>query len=166
MAGSLTDMISLRRARYDELEKFCAWDLQAHARRFVTGGSLEIHQRDFPKDNTHYLAIVDTAGEPIGYFLLRVESGEDTVEFHRIVIERGAIGVGQGHTSNAAVLPGRARRIKGLARCVRRQSAWHSHIREARVPVVQVGACWWPDAAFLSKVVVSPRFTVRTQLPT
>lgn len=95
MAGSLTDMISLRRARYDELEKFCAWDLQAHARRFVTGGSLEIHQRDFPKDNTHYLAIVDAAGELIGYFLLRVESGGDTVEFHRIVIDRGARGVGQ-----------------------------------------------------------------------
>ena len=88
-------MVTLRPARYSELEKFCEMDLQSHARRFVTGGSLEIHQRDFHCDDTHYLSIVDVHDVLVGYFLLVVESDGETINFHRIVVDQDARGIGQ-----------------------------------------------------------------------
>jgi RimJ/RimL family protein N-acetyltransferase len=88
-------MITLRPAGYPELDRFCELDLQPHAVNFVTGGSLEVHQRDFVRDDTYYLSIIDADNGLLGYFLLFLENQGKTVQFHRIVIDQDARGVGQ-----------------------------------------------------------------------
>jgi RimJ/RimL family protein N-acetyltransferase len=88
-------MITLRPTGYKELDRFCELDRQPHAKDFVSGGSLEVHQRDFVRDDTSYLSIVDADNGLLGYFLLIVEDDGKTINFHRIVIDQKAQGVGQ-----------------------------------------------------------------------
>lgn len=88
-------MVSLRASRYEELEIFSGMDKQSHACQFINATSLATHRKNFADENFIYLSIEKTEGELIGYFILVVEEGRDSVEFRRILIDQNQRGVGQ-----------------------------------------------------------------------
>ncbi len=88
-------MISLRPSKKDELIIFVDLETQTHANRFVNSSDLETHQRNFNNPNVIYLSIENSKGELSGYFILLYEPDEESVEFHRILIDESKRGIGQ-----------------------------------------------------------------------
>lgn len=87
-------MTELREMRADELTALTAMDRDGDTREHITVYSLEEHQREFARDDIVYLSIV-ADGELAGYFILRLEDDEDSVEFRRIVVAHKGQGIGQ-----------------------------------------------------------------------
>lgn len=89
------EMILLRPSRKNELVVFDQIDRQSHASNFITQVDLNAHRSYFDELNITYLSIENDEGELAGYFVLVLESGNRSLEFRRICIDRRKRGVGQ-----------------------------------------------------------------------
>ncbi len=87
--------VQLRRARIDELPRVVELEGQPHAERFITPASLAEHQAAHARDDVEYLSILNAEGALAGFFILNIESGGESVEFRRIVVDAAEQGIGQ-----------------------------------------------------------------------
>ncbi len=87
--------MALRLSSRSELEIFDQIDRQAHARKFITQIGIKAHHDLFDEPNITYLSIENSEGELSGYFVLVLESGNQSLEFRRISIDQSKRGVGQ-----------------------------------------------------------------------
>lgn len=88
-------MISLRPSRKDELPFFASMEKQSHASRFVNSTDLETHLKNYHRKNIIYLSIENNNKELSGYFILVKEPDEESIEFHRVLIDQNKRGIGQ-----------------------------------------------------------------------
>ena len=86
--------VKLRESRPEELQYFCDIEADADTRDHITPYSLQQHQSEFASINIVYLSIC-ADNELVGFFILALESDNQSVEFRRIVIARKGIGIGQ-----------------------------------------------------------------------
>ncbi|NOX57810.1 MAG: hypothetical protein GXP29_03005 [Planctomycetes bacterium] len=80
-----SQVITLHKSRFDELNDFHAMEEQAHARNYVNQTSLEDHQTNFNDVEIVYLSIENDRRELLGYFILAFECNDEDIEFRRIV---------------------------------------------------------------------------------
>lgn len=85
----------VRESTYSELEKIAMIEQQAHASAFINHMSLAEHEANFEKEEITYLSIVDSFKNLAGFFILASVPNESSIEFRRIVIDRGSVGLGQ-----------------------------------------------------------------------
>jgi len=85
----------LRLSTKSELEIFDHLDHQSHAVSFVAKTGLKLHQSYFNDPGINYLSIENDNGEFSGYFILVIESLNQSVEFRRILIDHENLGIGQ-----------------------------------------------------------------------
>lgn len=88
-------MVTVRESEYNELVAFSEMESQPHVRQFINAMSLVMHQKNFSDNNVVYLTIDKVGVGLIGYFILGIEEGRDSVEFRRVVISENYRGVGQ-----------------------------------------------------------------------
>lgn len=88
-------MITLRQSAARELKLFVSMELQTHASQFVNSADLESHQMKFNQPNIIYLSIDNDACAVSGFFILAIESDNESIEFQRIVIDEKYRGIGQ-----------------------------------------------------------------------
>ena len=88
-------MVTVVLSKLSELPQFVEIEHQAHARNFVTCADLSLHQQQFVMENFVYLTIQSGQDEVAGFFLLKIEQDNRTVEFARIAIDERHLGVGQ-----------------------------------------------------------------------
>lgn len=70
-------------------------ELQSHAKAFINGTDLAVHESDFDNNQIIYLSIEHSEKGLAGYFILSTTPGDTTIEFRRILIDQHLCGVGQ-----------------------------------------------------------------------
>ena len=88
-------MVTLRLSKENELQLFVDMEHQAHANRFVNCADLLSHQSHFNDARVIYLSILNNKQNVSGYFILKIEADNNSVEFNRIVIDENSRGIGQ-----------------------------------------------------------------------
>ena len=88
-------MVTVAPSKLSQLPSFVGIEHQAHARNFVTCSELSVHEQQFARDDFIYLTILSNHDSIAGFFILKLESDNKTVEFARIAIDENYLGVGQ-----------------------------------------------------------------------
>jgi GNAT superfamily N-acetyltransferase len=87
-------MIELRQSRIEELDFFHVMEQDADTSAFILPYSLQRHRREFERAEITYLSVY-AHGKLSGFFILKLDSDQDSVEFRRVVIANKGLGFGQ-----------------------------------------------------------------------
>jgi len=88
-------MVSVRKARFEELELFADMETGEDVAAYINPDSLAEHRKNFMCADIIYLVIENSRGEAAGFFILAISPVENSVEFRRVVITRKYRGIGQ-----------------------------------------------------------------------
>ena len=88
-------MVTIRKSNFRELKDISDMGSQNHVSNFLSGKTLEIHERDFDKKNIVYLSIINTASLLAGYIILELQNKTKSVQLKRILVSEHYIGIGQ-----------------------------------------------------------------------
>jgi len=89
------DMVTIRKSNFSELKDLSEIDAQNHAFNFLSTKTLEIHERDFNKNNIVYLSIISSPALLAGYIILEFKNKTKSVQLKRILVSEQHIGIGQ-----------------------------------------------------------------------
>ena len=87
--------IWLEDASFEQLPLFARMETAADTSRFVTGYSLTRHQAEFHKPKVIYKVIKTTNEDIVGFVILALDDGSESIEFRRIVVSEKGKGIGR-----------------------------------------------------------------------
>ncbi len=91
-------MITLTESKKNELVQFHKMEQDSEVNRFIGIDQLSDHQECYDNSDSLYLTILKE-NRPIGFLILILDSGKDSVEFKRIVLSHRGKGFGQSAIS-------------------------------------------------------------------
>ena len=90
----MRNMISLELAKFEDIPIFTEIELSEDTRDFVIPYTTEQHLEYFKEGNFSYLKILQSE-DIVGFIILVVEEGVNSIEFRRIAISPSARGIGK-----------------------------------------------------------------------
>ncbi len=91
-------MISIIESQKNELVQFHKMEQDSEVKRFIGIDQLSDHQECYDNSDSIYLTILKE-NRAIGFLILKLDSGKDSVEFKRIVLSQRGRGFGQSAIS-------------------------------------------------------------------